>query len=397
MRVALIHDWLTGVRGGERCLSAFVALYPDADIFTLLHVPGATSQEIDARVAQTSFLQRIPASRRFYRHLLPLYPFAVRGFNLDSYDLVISLSHAAAKNVTIRNPHTIHLCYCFTPMRYVWDQSYEYFGRLTPVLWPMLRALREWDRRGAEQVSRFIAISEFVAARIRCFYGKDADVVYPPVDTSWIKPREDGRFTQGEAFLYAGALVPYKKPDLVVEAFNQIGEPLWIVGSGPEEKRLRKIAKSNIHFFGQVPDAELAQYYLHCRALIFPGTEDFGLVPVECMAAGRPVIGTYDGGLCESVRGVRPWDRESVLRCSKGNATGVFIKPQKDLLSSIITSVYFFLEHEEAFLPQSCRRQAECFGVNEFFQRWQSEVEKFSNLAYRLPQGMPELRMRSHA
>ena len=395
MKVALVHDWLTGMRGGERCLSAFLALYPGADIFTLLHVPGATSSEIDDHVKQASFLQRIPAIGRLYRHMLPLYPFAVRGFDLDDYDLVISLSHAAAKNVRIRNPRAVHVCYCFTPMRYVWDQAYHYFGACTPLVWPVLRALREWDRRGAERVGHFIAISEFVAARIRCFYGRESAVVYPPVDTSWIRTREDSRVAQGEAFLYAGALVPYKKPELVIEAFNRIGEPLWVVGSGPEEQRLRRLARGNIHFMGHVPDAELAQYYQHCRALVFPGTEDFGLVPIECMAAGRPVIGVFDGGLKESLAGAKPWERRAGPL--KEGLSGVFIKPEKDLLSSVISSIYFFIEHEEHFPPQACRRQAARFGVKEFFQHWQLEMQGILSRAPHSPRVMPELRAGTHA
>ncbi len=376
MRVAIVHDWLTGMRGGERCLSAFLAIYPEADIFTLLHVPGATSAEIDRRVKATSFLQRIPGGRRLYRHMLPLYPLAVRGFDLDEYDLVISLSHAAAKNVIIRNPSTVHICYCFSPMRYVWDQAYEYFGAMTPVLWPVLRALRSWDKRGANGVRQFVAISEFVAARIRCFYGRSAAVVYPPVDTSWIRAPEESRFSRGEAFLYAGALVPYKRPELVIEAFNHINEPLWVVGGGPLEKKLRRMANSNIHFVGQVPDAELAEYYRHCRALVFPGTEDFGMVPIECMAAGRPVIGIYDGGLKETLLGIRPWDKKSRAECVSNEPTGVFIKPDGNMLSSTISGIYYFIDHEEAFLPEACRRQAACFGVNQFLHGWNEEVAR---------------------
>ncbi|MFM1849081.1 MAG: hypothetical protein RL417_2555, partial [Pseudomonadota bacterium] len=162
MKVAIIHDWLTGLRGGERCLQAFLEMYPEADIFTLVHVPGSTAPEIDARVKETSFLQKLPGVRRYYRALLPLFPRAIRSFDLSGYDLVVSLSHAAAKNVQVPQG-TLHLCYCFTPMRYIWDQVGVYFGRFTPLLWPIIRALRSWDRRGSKGVDHFIAISDFVA------------------------------------------------------------------------------------------------------------------------------------------------------------------------------------------------------------------------------------------
>lgn len=368
MKVALVHDWLTGLRGGERCLQAFLHLYPQADIFTLLHVPGSTDKLIDARVKETSLIQRLPFARKLYRLCLPLYPYAVRQFNFTGYDLVISLSHAAAKNITVPRG-TLHVCYCFTPMRYVWDQARFYFGGATPLLWPLIKTLRAWDVRGSEGVDAFVAISDFVAARIRCFYGRDATVIYPPVETSWIEPASPG--SAGEAFLCAGALVPYKRLDRVVHAFNLLGEKLWIVGRGPEEKRLRAMARSNIEFFGHVPDQELANFYRRCRALIFPGVEDFGLVPLECMAAGRPVIGLYDGALRETVSGVKPWN---VSGLEPAKASGVFIK--KSLsgaaaeLDSLLTSIYYFMRHEQEFQVDSCVRQAQAFSPQRFFEAW---------------------------
>lgn len=369
MKVALVHDWLTGLRGGERCLQAFLHLYPDADIYTLLHVPGATDPAIDRRVCETSFLQSLPFASKVYRLCLPLYPAAVSRFDFSGYDLVVSLSHAAAKN--IRVPAGVpHLCYCFTPMRYVWDQANFYFGHATPLLWPAIKALRAWDRSGASAVTAFSAISNFVAARIRCFYGRSSEVIYPPVETSWIEPAAAG--SRGEAFLYAGALVPYKRVDLVVEAFNLIGEKLWIVGRGPEEKRLRRLARSNIEFFGHVPDRELASFYRRSRALIFPGVEDFGLIPLECMAAGRPVIALHDGALRETLRGVKPWDKSSI---QPGSASGVFVQNRRRegnarQLDSLISSVYYFIRHEEQFQVDSCVSQGQSFSPQRFFSAW---------------------------
>lgn len=371
MKVALVHDWLTGMRGGERCLEAFLSIYPEADIFTLLHIPGATSGAIDARVKCTSFLQRLPRIERYYRALLPLFPRAIRSFDLSGYDLVVSLSHAAAKNVVVPEG-TLHLCYCFTPMRYIWDQVEVYFGKLTPLLWPIIRSLRSWDRRGSKGVDRFIAISDFVAARIRFFYKRTADVVYPPVDTRWITPAAEG--SRGEAFLYAGALVPYKRPDLVVRAFREIDAPLWVVGGGPEERKLRALAGPNVTFFGRVSDAELADYMRRCRALIFPGIEDFGIVPVECLAAGRPVIGLYDGALRETVTGMKPWDRSWV---DGTPSTGVFIPRSKaGDVAALIESVKTFIAREGDFSVRACVEQARTFSAERFFDAWQRIVAR---------------------
>jgi glycosyltransferase involved in cell wall biosynthesis len=368
MKIAIVHDWLTGVRGGERCLEVFLALYPDADLFTLIHVPGATTPQIESRVRGTSYLQRFPHVSRYYRALLPLYPSAARRLPLTDYDLVISLSHAAAKNV-IPGPNAVHISYCFTPMRYIWDQAPLYFGSATPLLLPIIRNLRSWDVRGSTTVTRFVAISRFIAARIRCFYHRSSDVIPPPVDVSWIQPIS--HHTQGEAFLYAGALVPYKRPDLVVEAFNRIGEKLWVVGSGPEERRLREIARPNITFTGYVSDAELASYYARCRALVFPGKEDFGMIPVECMAAGRPVIALDRGGAAETVRGVRHWIGES-----PHDATGVFVHSRKGSsasqdLDALLESLRYFLDHEHEFLPSRCIERARSFSPHHFARAWE--------------------------
>ncbi len=364
MKVALVHDWILGMRGGERCLLNFIQMYPDADIYTLFHRPGTTSQEIDKRVKKVSFLGRLPWAHKFYRYLLPLFPAAINSFKLDGYDLVISLSHAAAKNVKVpRGVH--HICFCFTPMRYIWDQAEEYFGRATRFLWPIINYLRDWDMRGSKGVSIFVGISKFVAARIRLFYGRSAEVIYPAVETSWIKPAT-ARF--GSAFLYAGALVPYKRVDLVVEAFNQLGEELWIAGAGPEEERLRQIAAPNVKFFGRVSDSELAECYRNCRALIFPGTEDFGLIPIECMAAGRPVIGAYSGALRETHNGIRPWINSSILA---KDSTGVFIERGREGdVTALVEAVRCFLDREKEFSSEVCQKQAQRFSPESFTNNW---------------------------
>jgi len=374
MKVAILHDWLTGLRGGERCLEVFLAMYPEADVFSLIHVPGSTSLQIDRQVKGTSWLQRIPGVHRFYRVLLPLFPSAARSLDLTGYDLVISISHAAVKNVKVP-PGAPHLCYCLTPMRYVWDQAETYFGKATVLLWPILQWLRSWDRSGSAGVTRFIAISSFVAARIRCFYGRKADVIYPPVEDFWSRlPLPEG---PGEAFLYAGALVPYKRADAVVEACTKANLHLWIVGTGPEEQRLRRMAGPTVKFMGKVSDAEFRDFYRRSRALIFPAREDFGMIPVECMAAGRPVIALRGGASRETLRGVAPWIQlvggqpvgsKSIAALSP---TGVFIRDvEGELPQEILRSIEFFIEHETEFRPEVARAWAKKFAIRRFMQEW---------------------------
>ena len=365
MKVALVHDWLTGMRGGERCLQAFLKLYPEADIFSLLHIPGRTSTQIDERVKGTSFLQKFPGIARYYRLCLPLFPFAVRSFDFSGYDLLISLSHSAVKNVRVPKG-CVHICYCFTPMRYIRDQAWQYFGLLTPLLSPLLWWLRRWDRQGAKGPDVFIAISRFIAARIRYYYGRHSEVIYPPVETSWISRADAG--VPGRAFLYAGALVPYKRPDLIVKAFNENGEPLWVVGSGPLERKLKRMAGPNIFFFGQVSDQDLARFYRDCRALIFPVREDFGMVPIECLAAGRPVIGFYSGALKETLPGIKPWTGR---RAAGPKDCGVFFRARKssrdpELKDELLKSIQCFIENESSFRVEACKERSEQYSSIRF-------------------------------
>jgi glycosyltransferase involved in cell wall biosynthesis len=378
MKVAILHDWLTGLRGGERCLEVFLALYPKADVFSLIHVPGSTSVQIDKQLAGTSWLQRLPGVHKYYRAMLPFFPSATRSLDLTGYDLVISISHAAVKNVRV--PEGVpHLCYCLTPMRYVWDQARVYFGKLTPLLWPIIKALQAWDRAGSAGVTRFAAISSFVEARIRCFYGRKADVIYPPVDDYWSRlALPEG---VGEAFLYAGALVPYKRADAVVKACTKAGLPLWVVGTGPEEERLRRLAGPSVKFLGKVSDAELRDYYRRARALVFPAKEDFGMIPIECMAAGRPVIALRSGAARETVRGVAPWVRPVGSKSLAAlSLTGVFIRdvPQS-LEDEVLKSLEYFVAHEGDFRPEDARSWAEKFSVRRFMQEWLAlpELKKF--------------------
>ena len=302
-RVALVHDWLTGMRGGEKVLEAICELFPDATRFALLHIPGAVSGTIEARPVRTSFIQRLPGSHRYYRPLLPLFPAAVEQFDLDDFDLVISTSHCAAKSV-VPPGRTPHLCYCFTPMRYAWDQFDAYFGpdRVGAAASRMFRwglsAMARWDVATAGRVSRYVASSQYVAARIRRYYNRGASVVYPPVDTAFFRP--SGK-PPGASLLIVSALVPYKRVDLAIRACALAGAPLRIVGRGPELARLRETAGPSVEFLGSLSDEQVRTAYQDAAAVLLPGIEDFGIVPVEAQACGRPVIALAEGGACETV------------------------------------------------------------------------------------------------
>jgi glycosyltransferase involved in cell wall biosynthesis len=356
-RVALVHDWLTGMRGGERCLEVFAELFPDADLYTLLHVPGSVSPVIESRRIVTSFIQRMPRARERYRQYLPLFPAAVRGFDLRGYGLVLSSSHAVAKSV--RAPAgALHVCYCFTPMRYVWDLYDDYFGaRAGPaarlVMPPLAAWLRRWDRRTAAGVHHFVAISRFVADRIRRAYGRDADVIYPPVDVSRFRVDE----APGDFYLVVSALTPYKRADLAVEACNRLGRRLVVVGSGPEDRRLRALAGPTVELLGWRDDAQTAELYARCRALLFPPLEDFGITPLEAMAAGRPVIAFGEGGA-----------RETVIPPGEGEPpTGLFFARQT--VEDLVDAIRRFEASAHQFEPKALRRRAEAFDRPLFRER----------------------------
>ncbi len=304
MRVALVHDWLTGMRGGEKVLEALVGIYPDADIFTLVHVRGSVSAAIESRPIRTSFIQRLPAAARRYRHYLPLFPAAIEQFDLDGYDLVVSSSHCAAKAAIVPG-RARHLCYCHSPMRYAWDQFDSYFGprqvgrlRSRWLYRPMLAGLARWDAATAPRVHRFVANSQFVAARIDRYYHRPASVVYPPVDTEFFGP--DGTEPGGSA-LVVSALVPYKRIELAIEASAAAGVPLRIIGDGPEFSRLRSLAGPEVTFRGWISGEEIREEYRRAGVVLLPGVEDFGIVPIEAQACGRPVVALAEGGALETV------------------------------------------------------------------------------------------------
>ncbi|MFA6235252.1 MAG: glycosyltransferase, partial [Bacteroidota bacterium] len=301
-RVALVHDWLTGMRGGEKCLEVLCELYPDAPIHTLVAFPEKVSEIIRGHTIHTSFLQHLPSVEKRYRHYLPLFPSAIERFDLRGFDLVLSSSHAVAKGVRVPS-NALHISYVHTPMRYVWDMFDQYFNRDTvgstqlALIRLVAKRIRRWDVRTAARVHHFIANSRYVAERIQRIYGRSATVIYPPVETSrfTVSSVDDG------SYLVVSALVPYKRVDLAVIAANRAGIRLRIIGDGPERARLEAIAGPTIRFEGWLPDAEIERAYAQCHALLFPGEEDFGIVPVEAMASGKPVIAFGKGGALETV------------------------------------------------------------------------------------------------
>lgn len=301
MRVAIIHYWLVGMRGGERVLEQMCMMFPDADIYTHACIPENISPLLRRhRIAET-FIARMPGGRKHYQKYLPLMPRALEELDLSGYDLVISSESGPAKGVIVP-PDAVHLCYCHSPMRYIWDQYHAYkAGQGRIARWAFSAAsmgLRTWDTASAQRVDRIVANSNFVARRVRRCWGRDASVVHPPVDLDAYRPGAGGK---GGFYLFLSELAPYKRADLAIEAVRGTDRVLKVVGSGSERARLEATAPPNVEFLGRVGDAEMAALYQECRALLFPGVEDFGIVPLEAMACGRPVIALGKGGALDTV------------------------------------------------------------------------------------------------
>ena len=363
-RVALVHDWLTGMRGGERCLEVACELFPEAPLYTLLWVPGSVSPLIERRRIVTSFVGRLPRAATRYRAYLPLFPAAIRRLDLGGHDLILSLSHCVAKGVRTP-PGALHLCYCFTPMRYVWDLYDDYFGAraglATRLLMPpVAAALRRWDRRTAG-VHRFAAISQHIAERIRRVYGRAADVLHPPVDVQRFRLAE----APGDFYLVVSALAPYKRVDLAVGAANRLGRRLLVVGTGPEERRLRRLAGPTVELLGWRPDPEVAELYARCRAVLFPSHEDYGIVPLEAAAAGRPTIALARGGALETMVGLDAGDEPP---------TAVFFAEQT--VEALAGAILRFEAAEGRFEPKALRARAERFDRPAFKARLEEWIAR---------------------
>ena len=318
LRVALVHDWLNGMRGGEKCLEVLCEMFPHADLFTLVHERGSVSPVIENRRVIESWIARLPFGRRAYRWFVPFYPLAIESFDLSQYDLIVSTSHCAAKGVVTR-ADALHVCYCFTPVRYFWDLYGEYFapGRssgLARAVAPLLaHRFRMWDRVSADRVDLFVADSKHVRDRIAKHYRRTAPVVYPPVDTTFFTPdadRPSGREGHGSSvakgasarpLLVVSALVPYKGVERTIRVANRLALPLRVVGTGPDRERLARMAGPTVRFDGWLSQEALREAYRDCRALIQAHEEDFGIAPLEAMACGRPVIAFARGGAAEVV------------------------------------------------------------------------------------------------
>jgi len=304
VKVALVHDWLTGQRGGEKVLEVLAEIFPQAPIYTLFHFPGSQTAEIEKKEIRTSFLQRFPFLKERYRFYLPFFPLASELFDLQEYDLIVSTSHCVAKGV-IPHPDALHVCYVHSPMRYAWNQYFPYFApsRLSffsrIFIPPIIHYLRLWDESSSQRVDFFIANSRNVARRIEKYYRRQAEVIHPPVDIHFFQPEGGGQ--EKEYYLIVSALVPYKRIDLAIETFNQSGISLKIVGQGPDFKKLKKIARPNVEFLGSLLPQDLLQAYQGAKALILPGEEDFGITSLEAQACGIPVLAYGRGGATETV------------------------------------------------------------------------------------------------
>ena len=355
-RVVLVHDWLTGMRGGEKCLEALCRRWPAARLLTLLHKPGSVSPLIEQTRIKPSFLNRLPRVEKYYRYLLPLMPVAA-GWRISDADLVVSFSHAVAKSARPMKG-VPHICYCFTPMRYAWHMQGSYFraggllGKLkAKVVDLLLSRIREWDRRTASRVTHFIAISDTVRSRIRDCYDRDAAVIYPPVDTEFYTPSGTRR---EDFYLIVSALAPYKRFDLALEACRQLGRKLVVIGSGQDSAKLKAKAGSQTEFLGWQPDEVIRDHLRRAKALLFPGEEDFGIVPLEAQACGCPVIGFGRGGLTETVRPLG----------TLAEPTGVFFKEQTP--EAVVAAMEQFESNVDRFDPRVARRQALLFRKDRF-------------------------------
>jgi glycosyltransferase involved in cell wall biosynthesis len=301
MRVALVHDWLTGMRGGEWVLREIAGMFPAADIYTLVHRRGSVAEDLERHPIHTSWLQLPSFGGRRWRYLLPLMPAAVENFNIPEVDLVISSSHCVAKGV-IPPPGAFHLSYVHTPMRYVWDQRALYLKRVPRPLLPFaqgrLSRLREWDMVSSTRIDRLIANSRLVAWRISHYWNRSAEVIPPPVDTEFFSPGGQ----RGDSLLTVAALVPYKRVEMAIAVAKRLGRPLDIVGTGPQQGRLRRIAGENVRFRGWLERSELREAYRSAAALLVPNIEDFGMASVEALACGTPVVGLAASGTADVVR-----------------------------------------------------------------------------------------------
>ncbi len=357
MKVAIVHYWLVGMRGGEKVVEALCDMYPDADIFTHVYVPEKCSEKIRRHKVTTTFINRLPRAATMYKSYLPLMPLALEQIDLSGYDLIISSESGPAKGV-IAPADALHVCYCHTPMRYIWNMYHDYrkgAGWLKKLLMPpLVHYLRMWDVSSSNRVDSFVANAQTVARRINRYYGRAATVIYPPVDTDAfaISPAAELQ----DYYLMAGELVAYKRPDIAVQAFNEMGLNLVVIGGGEMLDALRRSAGPTVKVLGPQPFSVLKEHYSRCQALIFPGEEDFGMVPVEAMASGRPVVAFGRGGATETVE-------EGVTGVFFGEQTAQALSAAVQRLSSLRLD------------PQVIALRARRFGREPFMSQMRAHVD----------------------
>ena len=367
-RVALVHHWFISRAGGERVFDTIASMFPGADVFTLFLDKHKLPPALHKHKIIASFLDKIPCAQKAHRHFLPLYPLAVEMLDLSGYDLVISSDSGPMKGV-ITDPNSTHICYCHSPMRYLWDGYSEYLRSMSPPIQTIFgltsHYVRNWDYSAAQRVDHFIANSRYVAGRIRKYYRRESIVIHPPVNTSecFLVSKH------GDYYLAVGRLVPYKRTDILIDACCRLGRRLLIVGDGPEMKRLKKNSPKNVEFLGELDELQLREVYARCRALLFAADEDFGIVPLEAQSFGRPVIAFGKGGSLETVIGTyNPSQRGDEQRM----ITGVFF--QQQTADSLVHAILSFEDSEEIFLPQQIQLHARRFDRSIFLDRMRNYI-----------------------
>jgi glycosyltransferase involved in cell wall biosynthesis len=371
MRVAIVHHWFISRAGGERVVEAIASIFPTADIFTLFLDKQKLPPALYQHKITTSFLDRIPPARRAHRHFLPFYPIAVETLDLSGYDFVISSDSGPMKGV-LTDPKATHICYCHSPMRYLWDGHSAYLRGMSPVT-KMIFGLvchyvRNWDYAAAQRVDHFVANSNYVAARIRKYYRRESTVIHPPINTSesFLASKHE------DYYLAVGRLVPYKRTDVLIDACCKLGRKLVIVGDGPERKRLEKHSPKNVEFLGELDDLQIRNVYAHCRALLFAADEDFGMVSLEAQSYGRPVIAFGKGGSLETVIGTFIPIREQKSEANNA-VTGIFFRQQT--ADSLKEAILFFESSEEMFVPQDIQLHARKFDTSIFIERMRNYIK----------------------
>ncbi|MCK5506131.1 MAG: glycosyltransferase family 4 protein [Thermodesulfovibrionia bacterium] len=378
MKTAIIHEWLVNYAGSERVLEQIVKLFPDADLFCQVDfLPDSERGFILNKKAVTSFIQNLPLAEKKYRSYLPLMPFAVRRFDVSGYDVIISNSHSVAKGVR-KNPGQVQICYCHTPMRYAWDLKEQYLkesglnsGVKGPIVKFILNRIRNWDYNTAQQVDHFIANSYYIRDRIRRSYGRDAAVIYPPVDVDSFQLNEN----KDKYFLAVSRMVPYKKMDLIVESFSEAGLPLVVIGDGPDLEKVKNKAGKNIDFLGFQDGSVLKEYMQKARAFVFAAEEDFGIVPVEAQACGTPVIAFGKGGITETVIPYREAEGGD-----QPPPTGIFFEEQTP--AALISAVKEFMTVEDKFDPYEIRKNAERFGIERFRKEFKEYLKEKAGISF---------------